>query len=285
MIVSLVLTLICLPTPATLGPLDAPAAAIQGEELSVAVKNFGELLKSKEPDSAARAIAAMDDFLVRYRGVENEIAAIDDSIDIGEGDVKHLQYERKGKVKDLSKIAATVYGSFVHKARKTVNEDNLNMWKAAAYTLGQMGEEGGKYLLKAFDLKKFSKEPELRGLCLEQVGYTHAYVAFSGKLIDLLDHSEYLFIAKAADALAQFGEAPGKVRKEAIERISKLLAQNYESTISNSTDEEAQKKYRMTGRAMQNALEALAGLSLDGPLEWTTWWNKNKNDADVWGEK
>jgi|FLOH01.1.fsa_nt_gi hypothetical protein len=285
MIATLALTLICVPTPAVLYSLAAPAVAVQGVELSEAVKMFDDLLKSKEPDSAARAIAAMDDFLVRFRGIENEIAAIDDSVDIGEGDVKHLLFERKGKVKDLSTIATTVYNCFVHKARKTVNEDNLNMWKAAAYTLGQMGENGGRYLLKAFDLKKFSKEPELRGLFVEQVGYTHAYQAFGSELIDLLDHSEYLFIAKASDALAQFGEAPGKVRKEAIERISKLLAQNYESTISNKTDEEAQKKYRMTGRAMQNALEALAGVSLDGPLEWTTWWNKNKNDAELWGEK
>jgi hypothetical protein len=259
---------------------DDVAVVVQGEDLDEMVKRFKEILKGKENEG--EAIKMMDDFVLRYRGLQNEIAAMDDSIDLGEGDIKHIKYERKGKVKELSRIAETVYMSFVHKKRKAITEGNLQMWRAAAYTLGQMGEDGAEYLMKAFELKKFRDEPELRGLCLEQVGYTHAYKAYAEDLIDLLDHSEYLFIAKAADALAQFGEAPGKIRKEAIERMSKLLAQNYEDTITDKRDEEAQRKYRMTGRAMQNALEALAGVSLDGPLAWTEWWNKNKNDADLW---
>lgn len=264
---------------------DVIASFFQGEELADMYKRFDGILKSKEPGSSGEAIRMMDEFVMRYRGLENEIAAIDDNVEIGEGDIKHMKYERKGKVKDLSKISETVYKCFVHKARKKVVEDNVQMWKAAAYTLGQMGQNGGIYLMKAFELKKFRDEPELRGLYLEQIGYTHAYKMFADDLIDLLDHSEYLFIAKAADALAQFGEAPGKIRKEAIERMSKLLAQNYENTINDKSDEEAQRKYRMTGRAMQNSLEALAGVSLDGPLDWTEWWNKNKNVADNWRDE
>lgn len=285
MFVSLALTLICAPAMSAPTSPDVIASFFQGEELADMYKRFDGILKSKEPGSSGEAIRMMDEFVMRYRGLENEIAAIDDNVEIGEGDIKHMKYERKGKVKDLSKISETVYKCFVHKARKKVVEDNVQMWKAAAYTLGQMGQNGGIYLMKAFELKKFRDEPELRGLYLEQIGYTHAYKMFADDLIDLLDHSEYLFIAKAADALAQFGEAPGKIRKEAIERMSKLLAQNYENTINDKSDEEAQRKYRMTGRAMQNSLEALAGVSLDGPLDWTEWWNKNKNVADNWRDE
>jgi len=264
---------------------DAVLAIPQGEELPDMIKRFDKILKSKEVQSSGEAIAMMDEFVLRFRGLQNEIAAIDDSVEIGEGDVKHLKFVRKGKVKDLSKVAEAVYKSFTHKNRKKITEGNMQMWKAAAYTLGQMGEDGASYLMKAFELKKFRDEPDMRGLCVEQIGYTHAYEEFADQLIDLLDHSEYLFIAKAADALAQFGDAPGKIRKEAIERMSKLLAQNYEDTINDKSNEEAQRKYRMTGRAMQNSLEALTGVSLDGPLDWTEWWNKNKNVADVWRDE
>jgi len=258
-------------------------AAFQGEELKDLIKRFDGILKSKVNEG--EAIKLMDDFILRFRALDNEIIAIDDNLEIGEGDAKAQRVARKSKVKDMEEIAEVVYRSFIHKGRKKITEGNLQLWKAAAYTLGQMGEDGGKYLMKAFELKKFRDEPELRGLCLEQIGYTHAYKDFAEELIDLLDHSEYLFIAKAADALAQFGEAPGKIRKLAIERMSKLLAQNYEATITDKRDEEAQKKYRMTGRSMQNALEALAHVSLEGPLDWTEWWNKNKNKAEVWRDE
>lgn len=283
MIATLTLSLICAPSAGAVCLPDTAVVAVQGEDLKELVKRFDAILKSKVNEG--EAIKLMDDFVLRYRTLENEITAIDDSLEIGEGETKQLKVDRKAKVNDLGKIAETVYKSFVHKGRKNITEGNLQMWKAAAYTLGQMGENGGTYLMKAFELKKFRDEPELRGLCLEQIGYTHAYKKFANELIDLLDHSEYLFIAKAADALAQFGEAPGKIRKSAIESMSKLLAQNYEATITDKHDEEAQTKYRMTGRAMQNALEALAHVSLDGPLDWTEWWNKNKNKADVWSDE
>jgi hypothetical protein len=283
MIAALTLSLICAPSAGAVCLPDFSVVAFQGEDLKELIKRFDVILKSKVNEG--EAIKLMDDFVLRYRTLQNEITAIDDNLEIGEGDAKQQKVDRKAKVKDLEKIAETVYKSFVHKGRKNVTEGNLQMWKAAAYTLGQMGENGGTYLLKAFELKKFRDEPELRGLCLEQIGYTHAYKKFADELIDLLDHSEYLFIAKAADALAQFGEAPAKIRKLAIERMSKLLAQNYEATITDKRDEEAQRKYRMTGRSMQNSLEALAHVSLDGPLDWTEWWNKNKNKADVWSDE
>ena len=267
------------PTAATLPLVDLPAV-LQAEPLDDVVKRFNTILKSKKDEG--EAIKMMDDFVVRYRGTENEIEGIDADLEAGAEDASHLKYVRRGKVKELEEIAEAVYHSLVHKSRRKLTENNMQMWKAAAYSLGQMGENGADLLYKAFELKKFRDEPEMRGLFLEQIGYTHAYEAYIEELVDLLDHSEYLFIAKASDALAQFADAPGKVRKKAVSRLSKLVGQYYEDTITNKSDEEAQRKYRMTGRPMQNALKALTGVDLDGPLEWTTWWNKNKNDSSHW---
>ncbi|MHC4381124.1 MAG: hypothetical protein ACYSU1_08540, partial [Planctomycetota bacterium] len=204
---------------------------------------------------------------------------------IDEGDKKALLGERKTLRKLQNTLAAEIYSAFTHKRRKAITEANVQMWKAAAYSLGQMGSSGAHFLWKAFDLKKLDDEPDLRGLCLEQIGYTHAYEDFAEELIDLLDHHEYLFIAKAADALAQFGEAPGSIRRDAVEKLVKQLSQNWEATISDKSDEEAQRKYRKTGQAMRDALEALTGTSQDNPQEWNTWWNENKKDKDLWADE
>lgn len=277
------LTLILTPVaaPAEL-PAMVPLVFMQEDELKEEFKRFDEILKSKTDEG--EAINMMDGFVGRYRTAETRVEAIDLMIAIEEGDKKSLLNERKALRKLQNTLAAKVYTAITHKRRKAVTEANMQMWKAAAYSLGQMGSSGAHFLWKAFELKKLNDEPDLRGLCLEQIGYTHAYEDFAEELINLLDHHEYLFIAKASDALAQFGAAPGSIRQAAVEKLVKQLSQNWEATISDKSDEESQRKYRKTGQAMRDALEALTGTSQDNPQEWNTWWNENKKDKDLWAD-
>lgn len=270
--------------PADLAPAAPVVAPLQDEDLKAKFKSFEEILKSKAREG--EAIGLLDEFVKAYRITENRISSIDDSLDLGDGDAKELKAQRKALVKEQEEIAEVTFSCFHHKSRKAMTEANMQMWKAAAYSLGQMGPLGGQYLWKVFEdkKKKFRKEPDFLGLCLQQVGYTHAYEAFTGELVDLLDHHEYLFIAKAAEALAQFGEAPGALRKDAVETTVKLLAEYYEATISDKEDIEAQEKYRKVGRPMMNALEALTGVSQSQPLDWVAWWNKNKKDKEIWAD-
>ncbi len=276
-----ILALSLLSTPAA--SVVAPCLSLsQDPNLKEEFKRFEAILKSKTEEG--EAISMMDGFVGRFRVLQEQIDNINDSLAIGEGERKALLSERKKLGKQQEALAAEIYKAFVHKSRKAINEANLQMWRAGAYSLGQMGEPGADYLWKIFEHKKFKDEPDFRGLCLQQIGYTHAYVAYVKELIDLLDHHEYLFIAKASDALAQFGDAPGDIRKRAVERLVILLAQNWEATISDKTDEESQRKYRKTGQAMRNALEALTGTTQSDPQQWTHWWNKNKKNKEVWAD-
>ncbi|MFK5955072.1 MAG: hypothetical protein QM477_01360 [Planctomycetota bacterium] len=280
MLALLTLTFLSAPLNLETSVSEVPVLHTQEPELKEAFKRFDKILKSKTNEG--EAISMMDTFVGRYRTAQERIDSIDDSISIDEGDKKLLLKERKGLRKVQNSLAETVYSSMTHKGRKAITEPNLQLFRAAAYSLGQMGSVGAHYLWKGFENKKFKDNPDFRGLCLEQIGYTHAYEEFTEELVDLLDHHEYLFIAKASEALAQFSGAPGRLRRDAVERLTQLLSQNWEATISNKTDEEAQKKYRKTGQPMRNALEALTGVSQSDPQAWTTWWNKNKKDKEIW---
>jgi len=282
MIALLALTLLPAPSALPMASAMPSMLLLQDADLKADFKKFEGILKSKENEG--EAINMMDAFVNRYRMAQTRIEAIEDSIAIGEGDTKELGKEKKVLLKEQAALAKEVALALSHKSRKAMTEANFAMWRAAAYSLGQMGSPGAHWLWKTFEAKKFKDEPDFRGLCLEQIGYTHAYEDFAEELIDLLDHHEYLFIAKASDALAQFGEAPGSIRKEAVERFVNLMGQNWEATISDQKDEEAQRKYRKTGSSMRAALEAMTGTSQDDPQAWTRWWNKNKNKKENWAD-
>ncbi|MDA0666450.1 MAG: hypothetical protein O3A95_07480 [Planctomycetota bacterium] len=282
MLALLTLTFLSAPLTTDLAVMTPLALSLQAPDLKEEFARFDAILKSKTDEG--EAINLMDTFVGFHREAQGKIDSIDDSISIGEGDKKALLNDRKVQLKFQNTLAEKVYSAMTHKGRKALTEANLQLFKASAYTLGQMGSVGAHYLWKAFENKKFKAEPDFLGLCLEQVGYTHAYEEFTEELTALLDHHEYLFIAKASEALAQFGGAPGSLRHDAVERLTQLLSQNWESTITNKTDEEAQKKYRQTGQAMRNALEALTGTSQSDPQAWTTWWNENKNDKEIWAD-
>jgi hypothetical protein len=279
----LALPLPAAPASATFSAAALPPVLLQDADLKDKFKEFDKILKGDggEPE----AIGMIDEFTKDFRVAELEYSALDLALEFEPDNVKEIKTKMKALAKTKAAIAETVFKCIYHKNRKAITKDNLNMWKAAAYSLGQMGPDGAGYLWKIFEdkKKKFRKEPDYLGLCLEQIGYTHAYEEYTEKLVDLLDHHEYLFIAKAAEALVQFQEAPGELRHEATETMVKLLAEYYEATITDKEDIEAQEKYRKVGRSLMNALEALTGVSQSQPLDWVKWWNdhKKKND-DTW---
>lgn len=261
------------------GALPPTTFPVQDEDLEALLDEYEEALKDRE--SSDQAIALMDRLTSRFKTTGERLAEVRDDLELGQGDAKALKAEAKTLEKELDAIAEAVHRAFVHKRRKRVTQENLRLWTAAAYALGQMGERGAKYLWKAFEDKKFKKEPDFRGLLLEQIGYTHAY-DYADELMKQLDSYEYLFIAKAADALAQFAEAPGEVRREIVGTMVKLYAQNYEDALQNQNDPEKQEKYRKTSGSMARALEALTGTQQRDPVAWNRWWNEHKKDDSVW---
>lgn len=258
----------------------APLPA-QQPDLGEQAKQYEEILKGKENED--EAIAMMDGFTLRFKANQERLEAVKDDLDLKQGDPKALGAELKALEKEQTALVDMIHESFVHSKRKELSEANMKMWRAGAYALGQMGSRGAAKLWLIFEDKKFRKAPDLIGLVIEQIGSTHHYES-TEDLVDLLDHHEYLYIAKAADALAQFAQAPGKVRHFAVERMVKLYAQYSEDAEREQQDQEVQEKFRKTSGSMAKALEALTGTQQRTPTEWNTWFNEHKNDKAVWGE-
>jgi hypothetical protein len=175
--------------------------------------------------------------------------------------------------------------AILHPRRKHITADNMKIWREAVVSLGQLGEFGAHDLWQIFSKnKKFKDEPEFLKQCLVQIGNTHDY-SKADELIDLLDHSEFLYIAGAAEALAQFKDAPGKQRRIAVEFLSKYLNEYFDETKGDPNDEEASRKYSIASQPMVKALTALTGEKILRPMDWTAWWNDNKNKPELWRDR
>ena len=287
--------LLLLPATPEVAP-SAPPAAVQDPQLKEEIEAYEDLLKSKEPGAELDAIAAMDGFLTRFRAAMGAKADAQAGLEDGSIPAREAKATIKASDKEMELLADAVHLAFTHSKRKKVTQENLRLWEGGAQVLSSMGTLGAERLWAAFeDDKRFGDEPDLRGLFLERIGATLDY-SYTERLVDLLDHHQYLFIARAADALAQFGAAPGPVRKEAVERLVSLHTEYYEAyenaerrtagpndtAAAQAARQEARKKYRRTGASMIRALESLTGTTQAEPLDWRRWWNKNKKDKALW---
>lgn len=94
-------------------------------------------------------------------------------------------------------------------------------------------------------------------------------------------------VAQAADALAGFGLAPLKLRKEAVRRLVDLYGTTWNLKESVRPEDKilrkkAAERYKVYGKSLRFALQALAGTQLSRPHEWRKWWNENKKKKK-WG--
>lgn len=277
--------LLTLALVALAAPVAPAAPPPQDKELKEQFKDFDKILSSRTDEE--KAIAMMDGFMVRFKAAESRRGNLAKELEAGgEGiDERALKEEIKELDKEMDALAETVHEVFTHSRRKEINEANLRLWKVGSFCLGQMGKRGADYLWEVFeDKKRFGDEPDFRGDCLVELGRTQC-LEYMETLVDLLDHSEYLFIAKAAEGLAFFKDAPGKKRHDAVDTCVKLLAEYYEAHASDPQDVEAQEKYRKTGPSMIRALEALTGVTQPEPLAWRTWFNKHKDDKELWSDE
>ena len=291
------LLLILLPAAAGVVGSTAVPVVQQVPDLKERIATYTDHLKSREEDSSAHAIAMIDDFGMEYLAKTARVEEIEAGLEAGTVEKGPAKSELKELRKEQELIADAVHLALSHSRRKKVTQDNKRLWTAAAHGLALMGSLGAERLLEAFeDKKRFGDEPELRGLFIERIGASLAY-EYTEELIDLLDHSEFLFIARAADALAHFADAPGKLRKEAVGKLARLLSEYYDmyqtaeraatvpggDTPANKiARDQARKKYRRVAEPMTVALEALTGVSAGGPDEWARWFNKHKNDKERW---
>ena len=257
-------------------PAWTPLAQDPAEVLETQIDAFKDIIKAKK-GGEPEAIEKMDFFVQRYRENRDRLVEIDETLELGDGDAKALKKEAKQVAKEQKLLAETVWYSF---ARKRPTKPHMDLWKAAAFAFGQMGADGAEQLWKAFEDKRFNDDVEFRALCVQQVGFTHDYEQ-AAELTDLLDYKDELVIAAAGEALAQFGGAPGKVRRDCTETLVKRL-ESYHNASTNYEDTNAIRIFRQVKDPMIRALTALTGQSFRDPVEWTRWWNDNKKDKELW---
>jgi len=259
----------------------SPLAVLQHPDLDEQLKVLDKLMRAK--DNQAEVLEAITRLRVTAVVITNQLAAAKNP---GEGDSKsEMKKIVNSSRRSLAKIADHLMGVILHPRRKAITAENMKIWQSAVKSLGQLGEFGAHDLWQIFDKnKKFRDEADFLKVCLVEIGTTKDYSMMS-ELVGLLDNSEFLYIAGAAEALAEFGDAPGKQRRNAVETLSKYVSQYYEKIQSAPSDEESQRKYRICSQPMIKALTALTGQKIVRPLEWTSWWNDNKNKSELWQDK
>ena len=260
---------------------DAPLIFAQQQDLGEQLAALDKLMRGK--DNQAEVLESIARLRVTAVVITNQLEAAENP---GEADSKsEMKKIVKSSRRSLSKIADNLMGVILHPRRKQITAENMKIWQSAVMSLGQLGEFGAHDLWQIFSKnKKFRDEADFMKLCLIEIGATKDYTKTTD-LVDLLDNSEFLYIAGAAEALAQFGDAPGKQRRSAVEVLSKYISQYYEKIQSAPSDEESHRKYRICSQPMIKALTALTGQKIVRPLAWTAWWNDNKNKSELWQDK
>ena len=253
----------------------------QGSSVDLKVQSaaFKSLVKGKGSEN--EMIAMVDALLERWQGNLKSIQSLQDQIEIKEGKVSDHKRAIKDLEREQKEIPAVVFSSF---ARRKVTEPHMRLWRASITALGRMGAYGPPYLWKAFEDRRFSREVDFKAFCVHQVGYTKDFKQ-SSELLDLLDYHQEIVIAKAAEALALFGDAPGLTRKECTKDLVKKLEAYHSEATAKDADQEAQKRYRTVREPMLRALRVMTGQDFRDAQDWTRWWNKNKKSSTIWKDR
>ncbi len=145
------------------------------------------------------------------------------------------------------------------------------------------GEDAAKSLKKVVEKALKAKEPpvQIYSAALKALGVLRNEDAkIVDLLVKLLKHQDHDVVGKAAGALAGYGPASGKLRKELLEEVIKQSEGVY--TASNNNDQNAKRKWNIIQSGIMKALNALSGQSFKDPAEARQWYNDHKKDRDLW---
>ena len=128
------------------------------------------------------------------------------------------------------------------------------------------------------------KEPSVEryGACFRAL----KLVADPGKntvsaLVKYLRNKSDDVIAKSLDAMAGYGKAPGKVRKQLMEEVIKQTEGLYSAAQSNANTSQ-RRKWNIIQTSAKSALRALSGRKFANPAEARAWFNDNKKNKALW---
>jgi hypothetical protein len=163
---------------------------------------------------------------------------------------------------------------------KYAREEKTGVATDAIDALAEFGPAGAPPALDAIERALKAKEP------LVDV-YKHAFETLK-KLADVKPGTvkalqEYLkyktdeVVAKAADAMSGYRNAPGKVRRGMLEELIKQT-EGVSSGAKNAKNSGLVHKWQVIGASAVSALNALSGQTFKDPEEARKWFNDHKGD-------
>lgn len=188
-----------------------------------------------------------------------------------------------GKDKDVTpetkKVLADVLERYAHLDRVAVAVPAID---GLAELPPEIGARGLRDVLEKA-LKAKQPTVDVYGACLRGLKkLADPSKATTDLLSDLLKRKENDVIAKAADAISGYKDAPGKVRKELLEEVLKTGESAFQAAQSGK-DSAATAKWNTIQAGVMAALRSLSGQNFADPPAARKWFNDHKKDPKIWG--
>lgn len=259
--------------------LCVPAAAQAGQDMTdaEAVEVFVELAKDKKavPDLLTFGI---EDLERRYAASADRGMRAFERLEAGEGKAAEWKKIIKNEEGLQEDIAEGVWAVFRY--RKKVTDQHMTVWRRAVTAFGKMPRHGSEHLWEVFEDKRFSRDGGFRGRCVQEVGRTKDYSQYE-ELLDLLDFHLEDVVVGAGNALRFYDEAPGKIRKECTEKLVKAV-ESYRSRSNGGENIDGPRIWGKVKGPLMAALQSITGQNIRTSLDWTKFWNNNKNNKAMW---
>lgn len=186
------------------------------------------------------------------------------------------EYPKSGK-RDRKAIIKQV--SACIKAKRKPSKEGLidnKLRLAAAKSLGKMGPESAKELMKWVDHKSFKGDPYTSSAVIKSLGETRVEDAVD-VLIDLLPHHDQEVQAAAAAALANYTFLDQKKRKKIFKEVLDEITRVKNMIDVDQVDPIERKRYDVISGPMLRTLQDMSGATdVRDPTKFRSWWNDNK---------
>lgn len=207
---------------------------------------------------------------VKSTNAEKRSAAEDRIVD----SIDKVLIEYKGIPADRQKAVVTTIGKVF--AARTVDDAN-RIYIAAAAALSEMGPDGQAQILKAMKVAHLEKRGEVQAMLVRALG-KHKDEKQIDFLIKLLLKDDSEMVKAAAEALGEYRESDGKVRKKIAEGLVREYAKTYNADfLAKGKDQTWHDRLLAIEVPMNTSLEMLTLQRFQTAPEWEKWFNDNRS--------
>ena len=187
-----------------------------------------------------------------------------------------LQEFPKSGPKDQKDIIGALDDVFGQRRQELESgEPNNPLFIAAAAALGEMGVDASSVLVKWIGDKRHRSDLTLQRRLILSLGKTKDPKRVRD-LVGMLQNKDAILVAATAEAMANYSDADGEMRKELFSELLKILMSAKGRMDSDVNDLEARQRYDTIAAPMVTSMQTLSRHDERVPEEWQRWWNKNK---------